>query len=119
MKKLIAITALAGALLIPAATSATAAEASSRCSGYTSTTNRAGYLITFSSYRASGMKCSSVRYAVGQVRRKMQSQSGYPRVPGYFWDGYVRWDCDTISARRVRCDEYTTHTSFTFTGTVY
>jgi hypothetical protein len=107
------------ALAVPALASA-ASDASSNCSGYSYFTNRGGYDTELSDYRDDrGMACSSVRYVAGFLRAKISRQSTWPHIGGPFYDGYVTWHCFKLSTIRWRCEEYTTYTSFSFSGRVY
>lgn len=107
------------ALAVPALAPA-ASEASTGCSGYSYFTNRGGYDTELSNYRDDhGMACSSVRYVARFLRAKISRQYTWPHIGGPFYDGYVTWHCFKLSNLRWRCEEYTTYTSFSFTGRVY
>ena len=80
------------------------------------------YDVKMNRYRSEyGMNCSSVRYVVNSwLRRKVEQQSGWPKLGRPFFDGYVTWHCDKVgNGSRWQCWEYTSDTSFSFKGLVY
>jgi hypothetical protein len=117
MRRLIIMAALTLGLIVPAS-----ASAATNCSTGRSTTTytNGGYMVELRGYTSvRGMECSSVRYVVNQwLRRKIARQYGWPRIGGPFYDGYVTWHCWKLASYRWQCDEYTSDTSFRFTGVV-
>src|SRR4051794_30995415 len=132
VRRVIAVAAVAsiGALAVPSLASASVSVSASAsasahgryCASNTSTTNRAGYVVTLTGFRAGGtMNCASVRYVVSQwLRRSLARQSGYPALGRPFFDGFVTWHCHRIGGyHRWQCAEYTSNTWFRFSGSVY
>src|SRR3954471_19239308 len=71
VRRLIAVAAVAaiGALAVPSL--ASASTHGRYCGSRTSTTNRAGYVVTLTGFRAGGtMNCASMRYVVNQWLRR-------------------------------------------------
>jgi hypothetical protein len=121
MRKLIAGAAAAGTVALAAAVPSTASASTSCDTGRSPVTyTRGGYAVTLNNYTSvRGMACSSVRYVANQwLRRKIARQYGWPRISGPFYDGYVTWHCRKLTSYRWQCDEYTSNTSFRFTGVV-
>ena len=96
------------------------ASASAYCPSAAATDyNRGGYEISYSGATASRMNCASVNYAMGRFRSKVRRQSGYPRIPGSFFDGWVTWSCWKTSTHGVKCWEPQSGTSYRFRAYIW
>jgi hypothetical protein len=116
MKKIVLIlgaAAIAALALVPASAQA------SNCGGW-SAYNRVGDYAVVSNVHPEGtMNCASSRYVVNKWLRRSYVRSHWAHLPTRFFDGYVTWHCGRTSRFQWRCTEYTSYTSFRFTGVKY
>jgi hypothetical protein len=121
MRRALVILTAVGALC---ALTASSASASTRCSGDARFATRGGYAVHLSRYRSlaahehseggAQMSCSSVRYAMRFVRRRIAQQYGIPHVPRHVFDGYVTWDIYRAGHYGWEAVEYDSGTGFRF-----
>jgi hypothetical protein len=117
MKKLLILIALVGSL---AAVIPTAANASTGSCGGWYAHNRFGTAAEIYNVQPhGGMNCASSRYVVNKWLKRAYQRQWSNRIPTRFYDGYVTWHGYKTSGHNWRFVEYSTGTSFTFTGVYY